>query len=287
MDTRFLESFIVVVDRGSIAQAAQVQNLTPAAVAQRIRALENDIGAALISRSGRTVQPTKAGWAILDRARDFVKQVSDLQALAAVDEPSGEIRIGANSTAIAGMLPGILQRLSGKHPNLGFQITRGHSGALYREVMEQQLDAAIIAEPSFAIPKACGWRDLRREPLVLLTSSDAPRQTAKTVLRNNPYIRFSQGRWGKQPADVYLRDAGLNPSIRFELDALDAIAVMVHEGLGVSLVPDWAPPWPEDLAIRKTQVGGLAYARKTGVIWLRSSARIRLIDAFLDEAGTF
>ncbi len=287
MDTRFLESFIVVVDRGSIAQAAQVQNLTPAAVAQRIRALENDIGAALISRSGRTVQPTKAGWAILDRARDFVKQVSDLQALAAVDEPSGEIRIGASSTAIAGMLPGILQRLSGKHPNLDFQITRGHSGQLYRDVMDQQLDAAIIAEPSFAIPKACGWRDLRREPLILLTPSDTPRRTAKTVLRNNPYIRFSQGRWGKQPADVYLRDAGLNPAVRFELDALDAIAVMVHEGLGVSLVPDWAPPWPEDLAIRKTQVGGMTYARKTGVIWLRSSARIRLIDAFLDEAGTF
>jgi len=282
-----LESFIVVVDRGSIAQAAQAQNLTPAAVAQRIRALENDIGAALISRSGRTVQPTKAGWAILDRARDFVKQVSDLQALAAVDEPSGEIRVGASSTAIAGMLPGILQRLGGKHPKLGFQITRGHSGQLYRDVMEQQLDAAIIAEPSFAMPKACGWRDLRREPLVLLTASDAPRRTVKTALRKSPYIRFSQGRWGRQPADAYLRDAGLNPTVRFELDALDAIAVMVHEGLGISLVPDWAPPWPEDLTIRKTQVGGMTYARKTGVIWLRSSARIRLIDAFLDEAGTF
>jgi hypothetical protein len=28
-------------------------------------------------------------------------------------------------------------------------------------------------------------------------------------------------------------------------DALDAIAVLVDRGLGVSILPDWAPPWPE------------------------------------------
>ena len=44
MDTRFLDSFVTVVDGGSIAEAARRLNLTPAAVAQRIRALESEIG---------------------------------------------------------------------------------------------------------------------------------------------------------------------------------------------------------------------------------------------------
>jgi DNA-binding transcriptional LysR family regulator len=60
MDTKFLDSFVTVVDHGSIAEAARRLNLTPGAVAQRVRALEEEIGAALLIRSGRTVRPTEA-----------------------------------------------------------------------------------------------------------------------------------------------------------------------------------------------------------------------------------
>ena len=43
-----------------MAEAARRLNLTPAALAQRIRALERDVGAPLLARSGRTVVPTEA-----------------------------------------------------------------------------------------------------------------------------------------------------------------------------------------------------------------------------------
>src|SRR5438128_955887 len=95
MDTRFLESFVTIVESGSIAEAARRLNLTTAAVAKRIRALENDFGAALLSRSGRTVQPTEAGGAILQRARHFLAEARDLRAIAASDRPSGQLRLGA------------------------------------------------------------------------------------------------------------------------------------------------------------------------------------------------
>jgi DNA-binding transcriptional LysR family regulator len=45
MDSRFLESFVMVIDSGSIAEAARRLNITAAGVAQRIRSLEADIGA--------------------------------------------------------------------------------------------------------------------------------------------------------------------------------------------------------------------------------------------------
>jgi DNA-binding transcriptional LysR family regulator len=45
MDTRFLSTFVTVVDCGSFAEAARRLHLTPAGLAQRIRTLETEIGA--------------------------------------------------------------------------------------------------------------------------------------------------------------------------------------------------------------------------------------------------
>ena len=64
MDTRFIESFLAIVETGSIAGASRRLNLTQAALAQRLKALERDIGVPLVSRVGQTVKPTAAG---LDR----------------------------------------------------------------------------------------------------------------------------------------------------------------------------------------------------------------------------
>ena len=111
MDTRFLESFVSVVEHGSIAEAARRLNLTPAAVAQRIHALEGDIGARLLTRSGRTVRATEAGAAILDRARHLLQDTRDLQSIAS-DETAGELRLGAVSTAISGLLPNVLAAMT-------------------------------------------------------------------------------------------------------------------------------------------------------------------------------
>src|SRR5215831_17374622 len=87
MDTRSLESFVSVIDHGSIAEAARRLRLTPAGVAKRVRALEIEIGDRLISRSGRTVKPTKVAIAILDRARLFLRDARDFKSTAAIDKP--------------------------------------------------------------------------------------------------------------------------------------------------------------------------------------------------------
>ena len=45
METQFLNTFVTVVDRGSMAAAARSLHVTPAAVAQQIRTLERELGA--------------------------------------------------------------------------------------------------------------------------------------------------------------------------------------------------------------------------------------------------
>jgi DNA-binding transcriptional LysR family regulator len=285
MDTRFLESFVAVVEEGSIAAAARLLNVTPAAVAQRVHALEDEIGSALLARSGRTVAPTEAGTAILERARMLAREARDLQALAAGEAAAGELRVGANSTGVSGVLPPVLARLNARYPAMKVVLGRGHSSGLYRDVMDGAADVAMITEPSFALPKACGWRRIRREPLVMLTSKGMKGQAADPVdvLRREPFIRYNQGRWGRANIANYLRAEGLRPEERFELDTLDAIAIMVDRGLGVSLIPDFAPPWPQGLKLDKTPVGGDEYARFIGLVWRRASPRLSLIQAFVAE----
>ena len=79
MDTRFLETFLIAIDNGSIAEAARRLNLTAAAVAKRIHTLESEIGTVLVTRSGRTIRPTEAGAAIIERARHFLIEARDFK----------------------------------------------------------------------------------------------------------------------------------------------------------------------------------------------------------------
>ncbi len=118
MDTRFLETFIVIADCGSIAEGARRLNLSPAALAQRLRALEADLGHSLVVRAGRTVQPTEEGLAILKHARALVQGARDLRAIAAGSVPSGQLRLGATATSLVGHLPGIIAGLGQRHPEV-------------------------------------------------------------------------------------------------------------------------------------------------------------------------
>lgn len=286
MDTRFLESFVTVVERGSIAAAARRLNLTAAALAQRIRALESDIGVRLLVRAGQTVQPTEAGAAILAHARDLLGQVRDLKSIAAYDIPSGELRLGTIQTAKTGLLPGILCMMAKKYPQIEVHIVGDMPTPLYAKVLNGDVDAAIIQKPPFPIPKACDWHLLLEEPLVVLTPASASVRDPHVALATEPFIRLDRTGWAGRLVDGYLRQARIRPRQRFELDGVEAIAIMVDQGLGVSLVPNWAPPWPEGLSLKKLAVPNHSFTRHIGLLWTRASLRARLVHAFLEVAVT-
>ncbi|MEN5367470.1 LysR family transcriptional regulator [Stenotrophomonas sp. TWI273] len=284
METQFLSTFVTVVDRGSMAAAARSLHITPAAVAQQIRTLERELGAPLIARAGRTVSVTEDGARILQRARDLLRQVADLRSVANENDLAGELRLGACPTALAGLLPDILSRMVAAFPQINVFIKPGYSADLYRAVEAGDLDAAMVLQAPFALPKTCKWQQLREEPLVVLAPAHLGSRDPHELLREQPLIRYDRHEWGGRLADDYLRQAGIVPRERFELNALNAIAVMVDRGLGVSLVPDWAKPWPEGLNVVRIPLPQCSEPRRIGVVWSRSSVRIRLVNVLLEEA---
>jgi DNA-binding transcriptional LysR family regulator len=125
---------------------------------------------------------------------------------------------------------------------------------------------------------------LREEPLVVLAPQSMAGRDPHELLATQPLVRYDRNQWGGRKADEYLRMVGITPRERFELNALNAIAVMVDRGLGVSLVPDWARPWPEGLKLVRIPLPHESEPRRIGIVWSRASVRIRLVNAFVEEA---
>ncbi|PSH70115.1 LysR family transcriptional regulator [Phyllobacterium brassicacearum] len=283
METRFLKTFLSVVESSSIAAAARKENITPSAVVQRLRALEDEIGAVLVRRAGHSMRPTEAGSSVIETTRRIVEAAESMQTIANQKEEIGTIRIGVIHSMITGLLPEILTTMKERRPGIQVEVQPGQSSDLYQKMGEGHLDAAILVEPPFAIPKEYGWYELRQDPLIVLTSINETETDPLALLRSAPFIRYDRKHWGGRPGDTYLRRIRLNPKDKYELDSLEAIVVLVNRGLGVSLVPDWFPPWPEGLFLRKLPLEG-APSRGVGLIFPRLASNERLVRAFAEEA---
>ena len=284
MDVRYVQSFVTVVECGSLAEAARRLDLTPAAIAARIHALEEDLGAKLVERSGRSVKPTEAGLKVLDRARGVLRDVRDMRALANDDAPLGELRLGVFISALTSVLPPVLRRLYAAYPDLAVFVAPGASIELCRRVGAGDLDAAIVVEPQFAIQKSCEWRALIEEPLVVVAPMALAERDAHELLRTEPFIRYDRSVWGGQLADRYLRDHGIRPRQRLEIDSLLAIAALVDQGIGVSLLPDWSSLWASGLSLARIALPGRAPVRRSGLIWATRGPHAPLSLALLREA---
>jgi DNA-binding transcriptional LysR family regulator len=267
-----------------MAAAARSLGLSPSGIAQQLHALERELGTPLIVRVGRTMRITEQGGRILAHARQLLRDAADLRSLAIDGELRGELRLGACTTPLIGMLPEVLARVSQTYPQVTVHIQSGSSSQLYREVGAGNLDAAFVLEAPYPLPKTCEWTMLREEPLILLAPRALAEEDPHQLLRNQPFIRYDRNQWGGRSAEQYLRSIGIVPIERFELNALNAIAVMVDRGLGVSLVPDWAPPWPAGLNIARLQLPKASIARRIGIVCSLSTVRRRLVGVLRQES---
>ncbi|MCA8009790.1 LysR family transcriptional regulator [Burkholderia cenocepacia] len=284
MDTLQLQSFVMVLETGSLSEAAKKLGVTPAAISARIKALEDEIGVALVKRTGRFVKPTLAGTNILERSRGVLRELRDLRIAAQSGGATGELRLGVFPTAMSSLMPPVLNRLFSKQPDVQILVSSGTSIDLCCKVDNGTLDAAIVVEPQYAIPKACEWHVLTSEPLVLVVPRELEGADAHELLRREPFIRYDKTLLGGRLAERYLREQNITPRERLELDNVMAIAALVDLRLGVALLPDWEPLWHSGLGIARVGLPHRAPVRRVGLIWAVHGPRSQLAQAFFEEA---
>jgi DNA-binding transcriptional LysR family regulator len=231
------------------------------------------------------VRLTEAGLKILERARSMLRDVRDLRAIAQDSSLPGELRLGVFSSAMVSVLPALLQRLYRLHPELAVFVAPGSSVQLCSRVSSGELDAAIVVEPPFAVPKNCDWVALAEEPLVVVAHARHAGREPHALLAEEPFIRYDRVSAGGQIADRYLRDHGIRVRQRLEIDSLLVAAALVGQGLGVALLPDWPWLWTSGMAITRIPLP-VAHppVRRVGLVYALQGPCVPLSRVVLAQA---
>jgi DNA-binding transcriptional LysR family regulator len=146
-DLRVLMS---VVERGSMAKAAESLATSQPAISRSIADLELCLGVRLLDRGPRGVAPTPYGRALIRRGIaifDELKQgVQDIEFLA--DPTVGDVRIAAPIGWGAGFVATVIDRLARRYPRIVCHVTICDTTA---PVLEQRAVDLVVTRP-FAIP---------------------------------------------------------------------------------------------------------------------------------------
>lgn len=238
MDIRFIKTLLNVVELGSFAEAARRENLTPAAVAGRIRSLEAQLGQSLITRSGQRVAPTAECLSVLPGLQKIVAEMRHVSADLDITGLGGPIRLGAISTALSDHIPNILAQFAEHAATASLSLSPGTSKELYTKLLNGDVDAAFVVKPPFALPKSVAQISVESQPMVMIVCAQDQRPMAKIIATERALIYDPQS-WGGGIAAAWIKQHVPHDKILCELDALETIAIAVGQGLGYSIVPDW------------------------------------------------
>src|SRR5690606_16438335 len=119
-----LKAFAAVVERSSFARAADHLGLSPSALSQTIRQLEERLGTRLLNRTTRSVAPTFTGEQLYGRIAPLIREMAEAMtaATAAAGKTSGTLRINPLQMAARQIIAPRLRRFHDAHPEVTLDI---------------------------------------------------------------------------------------------------------------------------------------------------------------------
>ncbi|MBB5694754.1 LysR family transcriptional regulator [Muricoccus pecuniae] len=260
-----LELLAAVARHGSFRRAALEARISPSSATERIRALEDRVGARLLNRSTRSVAPTEAGAALLARLGPALGEIA--AALDAAGEAgnavSGTLRINAPPPAAELVLAPLLPRFLARHPRVVVDVTaesgfvdivqRGYdAGVRYGESLARDMIALRLGGPQryvlVASPALVAATGLPEEPQALLRMPCIRLRFAGGTMPPMEFERDGRVVTVRPEGGLVTNDGhlgliaaigGLGYFLTFEGWARPAI----DDGRLVSVLEDWLPPF--------------------------------------------
>lgn len=120
-----VEAFLAVARRSSFRRAAADLGVTPSAVSQAVRALEARVGAALFTRTTRSVGLTEAGQRFLGRAGPAFEELAAAGAAARElgQKPAGTLRLTAPLAIVPMILEPVIASFCEAYPEIELEIS--------------------------------------------------------------------------------------------------------------------------------------------------------------------
>lgn len=271
MELRQLQYFVKVARMQHVTKAAEELHIAQSAVSRQIRQLEQELEVELFDHRGRNVQLTPAGQLFLSRVEELLADLE--RAVAEVrefsDPEKGVIRLGFPHSLGVHLVPRAVAAFRKKHPGVRFIFRQGMYPSLIKDVLEKEVDLALISPFPGSDEKLTGEVVLTEELLAILPEHH-PLAKEESIelsqLKDEEFVLFSPG-FSLRPIVVNAcLSAGFKPKIAFEGDEVETIRGLVAAGMGVSLLPEMALAGSGVMMPAKVPVSDPPVSRTIGLI---------------------
>lgn len=239
MDLKQLSNLIHVVELQSFSKAAAFLRIAQPALSRQVKALEEELGVALLERHGWGVTATAEGLILAEHARKLLRGLQEAReaVLALQAEPQGEVTLGVPTSVGAAMVPDLVQQFRRVCPKVSLRLVEGFSASIHEWLLAGRLDLAILYETRETV--AIGAAPLLREEMVLVGAAgrlgDEPVSLAtvsglRLILPGRPHrLRLL--------VDSAASDARVDIRPVIEADALGVLKELARRDEGYTILP--------------------------------------------------
>ena len=241
---RHLWLFLAVAEEQNFGRAAKRLGMSQPPLSEQIQVLEQALKVTLFERSRRGAKLTPVGAAILPAVRKFAEQLERLELAVeeAVAGQSGMLTIGAISTAMFDVLPGLIDHLKQQYPQLTVSVREIDSVEAVPALEAGDIDLAF-ARLDGDLGPAIQSLPLQEDRLMVALPSTHPLAARSRVslssLASEPLVMFS-----RKVSPVYFdnliatcRASGFSPRVLHEVRSVASQIAFVSCGQGIALVP--------------------------------------------------
>jgi len=285
MELHQLRYFCAVAETGSFSRAAEQCHVAQPSLSQQIIKLEEELGARLFDRLGRSVRLTELGKTFLPRARAVLRELEAAKGdvVERKDFVGGLVTVGVIPTVGPYFLPRVLTSFSRKFPQVRFTIVEEITPVLLERLRAGAIDVAILALPIRA-------HEIETTPLLterlfaaLPKNHRLAKRTALSLkdLRSEPFLLLRDGHCFRDTAIAACDRARLHPQVIFESGQFSSLLSMVGAGMGVSIVPEMAVE--RNSPCRYVHIADEQAHRTIGMAVLRGRSLTRAHKALLSQ----
>lgn len=233
MDIKDLEIFKEVAKQKNITKAANKFNYVQSNITSRLSKLEKEVGYTLLIRTNKGVFLTNEGEVFLTYADKILHlHEESLQALH-VQQPTGNLSIGATDIMTATRLPEILTAFLADYPGINLSLKNDSTEALVADILKFNLDGAFITD-NIEHPYI-QFEPLLTEELVLISNKAQVPIHHLNDVKNKTILVFKKGCTYRRKIEDWIHQEGLLLK-KIEFGTVEGMIGCVKAGLGVALV---------------------------------------------------
>ncbi|MDH6697854.1 DNA-binding transcriptional LysR family regulator [Streptomyces sp. MAA16] len=242
--TEQLEYIAAVTRLGSLRRAAEELRLSQPALSETVRNLERELGVDLLERKRSGATMSAEGRELLPYISQVLEAVDRLRAAAGEQHRiSRMVRVGTVNAATVPLLIPVLREFRATHPVTQVEVVAARQAEIDRALAEGGFDLGLVNQLDGDDPPAGldSTELLRGRPVVCLRP-DSPLAALDAVsvddLLTQPLIAMRSGY--VMHRFVHRLLAGRLPSFSYSTDGAEMGKLMVAEGLGVTVLPDFS-----------------------------------------------